>query len=282
MQKARTLKKGAFGKEASRLIKTIGRPLTFEEKRNRFYAWTRSYQKAEFIDGRIVIDSPVRARHLWVSTRLVALLRSAIARFKPGGKVGVEKGLIPFTKNDFEPDVCYWEPEKAQKIGDKQWRLPIPDFIVEILSPDSGKRDRGIKKEEYEKHKVTEYWIIDPEENQIERYILNPEGKYILQTDEGLVSFSLMPDFVFTKNALFSDEETDQATNKLAYSKIQADLEAAQDEARVAQDELKRIKDEKAQQMRTFIVYLREQGMTEAQISTITSLSVDEIARLFE
>lgn len=136
--------------------------LSFALQRHLFYAVSRSYIKAEFINGKPVIHSPAMARHIWVSGRLAHLLRCYTRRFDPDARVGVEKGMISFGKNDFEPDVCYWKGAKGAAIPDDNQRLPIPDFIAEILSKDSDRRDKVIKKREYEKHGVTEYWIIHP------------------------------------------------------------------------------------------------------------------------
>ena len=54
-----------------------------------------------------------------------------------------------------------------------------PNFIVEVLSPSTKRRDITIKNEIYEKYGVKEYWIISPKEESIEVYILH-NGKYEL------------------------------------------------------------------------------------------------------
>ena len=37
-----------------------------------------------------------------------------------------------------------------------------PDLVVDILSPATAERDRGEKPALYGKHRVTEYWLVDP------------------------------------------------------------------------------------------------------------------------
>lgn len=56
-----------------------------------------------------------------------------------------------------------------------------PDLVVEILSPNSAKRDRTMKKESYAHFGVPEYWIVDPAHLTIEQYILVSNGEpYVL------------------------------------------------------------------------------------------------------
>ena len=52
------------------------------------------------------------------------------------------------------------------------------DLVVEIVSPDSRKRDRGEKYYEYEKGGVPEYWLIDPIREAAEFYRLGADGLY--------------------------------------------------------------------------------------------------------
>lgn len=55
-----------------------------------------------------------------------------------------------------------------------------PKYIVETLSPSTMKRDRGIKKDVYERCGVSEYWIVSPGEQSLEIYYLK-NGRYELQ-----------------------------------------------------------------------------------------------------
>lgn len=55
----------------------------------------------------------------------------------------------------------------------------VPRFVAETLSPSTAKRDRGEKKDIYERAGVEELWIISPRERAVEIYYLE-SGKYIL------------------------------------------------------------------------------------------------------
>lgn len=53
-----------------------------------------------------------------------------------------------------------------------------PDLVIEILSPGTSKKDRMIKFYTYERFGVKEYWLVSPEDNLVEVFILGENGKY--------------------------------------------------------------------------------------------------------
>jgi len=48
-----------------------------------------------------------------------------------------------------------------------------PDLLV-IMSPSTASRDRGIKRERYERAGMPEYWVVDATKNQVEVHALDP------------------------------------------------------------------------------------------------------------
>jgi len=112
--------------------------------RRRFYETMSEGDKAEFINGEPVYHSPVRLDHNRVGQLLLMLL-STYVRVHNLGYVGYEKILISLSRNDYEPDLCYFRKEQADKFKPRQMRFPAPDFIVEILSESTAGYDRGVK-----------------------------------------------------------------------------------------------------------------------------------------
>jgi Uma2 family endonuclease len=51
---------------------------------------------------------------------------------------------------------------RANVLSDRGVEGP-PDLVVEVLSPSTEPRDRGVKLERYRRFGVAEYWIVDPE-----------------------------------------------------------------------------------------------------------------------
>jgi Uma2 family endonuclease len=88
------------------------------------------------------------------------------------GWVGSEKVLISLTRNDYEPDLCFFDAATAAAFQPDQMRFPAPAFVVEVLSESIAAKDRGIKFDDYAAHGITEYWIIDPDTETVEQYRL--------------------------------------------------------------------------------------------------------------
>lgn len=130
--------------------------------------------KAEFINGKIIMHSPASDGHN-ESVGLLQRSSSLYVDMHRLGKVRAEKALVEMTRNDYEPDIAFWSKAKADRIDTAQNVYPIPDFIVEVLSKGSIKRDRVIKFEDYAAHGVQEYWIVDPVKQIVEQYILPTE-----------------------------------------------------------------------------------------------------------
>ncbi|MCF8372369.1 MAG: Uma2 family endonuclease [Bacteroidales bacterium] len=63
------------------------------------------------------------------------------------------------------------------KLDDKGC-LGAPDFIIEIVSPKNSKRDLKDKFDIYQEHGVREYWIVNPNDENVTVFDLNENGKY--------------------------------------------------------------------------------------------------------
>ena len=141
------------------------------EKRTAFRNWIDESMKAEFINGEVILHSPVKNKHLNASDLLSRIL-SVHSSNKKLGAVQVEKAMISLTRNDYEPDICFFGNEKADKFTADQMLFPAPDLVIEILSKSTAKRDKGIKFEDYAAHGIKEYWIIDPDKQKVEQFAL--------------------------------------------------------------------------------------------------------------
>ncbi|MEZ4529166.1 MAG: Uma2 family endonuclease [Desulfobacterales bacterium] len=177
------------------------------KKRKQFYEDVREDQKAEFINGEVIVHSPVRIEHEFASSSLMRLM-SIYVMIHQLGYVGHEKMMISLTRNDYEPDVCFWGKKKSAKFKPGQMKFPAPDFIAEVLSPSTEQNDRTVKFEDYAAHGVKEYWIIDPASRTVEQYFL-AEDEYVLhmKADSGILKSRAVKGFAVPVAALSDETE---------------------------------------------------------------------------
>ena len=176
------------------------------QKRADFHDLVHENMKAEFINGEIIMHSPVKSRHWIAVTNLTTFLNYHVLKNNLG-LVGSEKVMIHLTRNDYEPDVVFFGMEKATNFTPTQMLFPAPDFVAEVLSDSTEKKDRGIKFRDFEAHGVQEYWIIDPEAESVEQYLLSDKKEYILQqklVQKGVLKSSAVEDFDIEISILFN------------------------------------------------------------------------------
>ncbi len=184
-------------------------------RRQAFYETMKEGDKVEFINGEVVMHSPVKLLHNDASFTLAMLVRAFVDKNKLG-VVGHEKLMVSLTRNDYEPDVCYWSNEKAALFKPDQLRFPAPDFIAEVLSESTEAVDRGVKFEDYAANGVKEYWIVNPEAQIVEQYLLEAgEYKLAIKTDTGVIKSAAISGFAIPARAIFDSAERQKALRDL-------------------------------------------------------------------
>jgi Uma2 family endonuclease len=153
-----------------------------EEAREYFNTNLPANVKAEFIEGQIVVQHALPLVHLKVCDHLHFVLRQHLRGSKVGGEILGQIACCRFPRNTYEPDIIYFGPEKVKDFEPDMVLLPVPDFVVEILSSETVGTDRGVKFHDYRLNGVAEYWIVDPHELILEQYLLSPKGEYVLRT----------------------------------------------------------------------------------------------------
>jgi Uma2 family endonuclease len=89
---------------------------------------------------------------------------------------------VLFGEGDYlVPDLVWIRRERIGIISDRGIE-GAPDLIVEVASPATADRDRGIKRERYANYGVPHYWIVDPRQRHVEVYRMleDPNGPRVV------------------------------------------------------------------------------------------------------
>ncbi len=136
--------------------------------------WPDDGRRHELIDGEHFVTASPSTRHQRVLTELLTEL---VLHVRATGKGQVFPAPLDAVLSDFdvvEPDILLFTDATAAGITDKNIQ-GAPDLVVEILSASTAERDRGLKRDLYERYGVSEYWMVDPVERTVE----------VLRLDEG-------------------------------------------------------------------------------------------------
>jgi Uma2 family endonuclease len=150
--------------------------MTYEQ----FLQWLDEDTHAEWVHGEVVFMSPVGDLHQEIGRFLIMLL----SHFVEASHLGVIR-YEPFQMKTApelpgrSPDILFVGNAHLSRLKKTYVDGPA-DLVVEIVSPDSGARDRGDKYYEYEQGGVREYWLIDPQRKQAEFYVRDEAGIYQL------------------------------------------------------------------------------------------------------
>ena len=124
-----------------------------------------------------------------------------IYRIGGGGEV---KLLITGAESERHPDVAVYK--SAPDHESDLWAEWVPELVVEVVSPGSGERDYGEKREEYLRFGVREYWIIDADRGEGEMLVLRRVGgRWVERTirPPELYRSRVLPDLSFDVAAVF-------------------------------------------------------------------------------
>jgi Uma2 family endonuclease len=150
--------------------------------REEFLAWVDEQPLGRFerIDGIVVAMAPERAAH----NRRKRAAGNALERaVKEAGLTACEAfadGMtIQVEDSDFEPDALL---RCGPRLPGDATMVADPLILVEVLSPDSGTRDRATKLRAYFKlPSVQHYLIVWPDEHRIVRHSRSPNGQVATQ-----------------------------------------------------------------------------------------------------
>lgn len=137
----------------------------------------------EVIGGELYVTPAPRTPHQIAITRLIRFLHGFVDQHNLGWVLPGPVDVL-FAEGDYlEPDLVFVRRERRGIISDRGIEA-APDLVVEVASPSTADRDRGIKRERYAFFGVPEYWILDPDAKQIEVYRLQRDPTQpIIATD---------------------------------------------------------------------------------------------------
>lgn len=158
--------------------------------------------RRELIDGEVYVTPAPRTRHQDLVLRVAVVLETHVAA-QGGGKVLCAPYDVVLSAHDVvQPDVLFVSDADADRVTPANLQ-GAPTLAIEVLS--DGYRDRRVKHALYAQAGVKEYWIVDPESDWVEVYLLEGANFGSRQILEGgdVLKTPLLPGLEINLGELF-------------------------------------------------------------------------------
>jgi Uma2 family endonuclease len=130
----------------------------------------------EIIDGRHYVNAAPGPYHQTVSIRLGSELLQRVEKTGRGRVLNAPIDVHLGRGSVVQPDLLVLRNANRSIIGPRKL-TGVPDLLIEILSPRTRRHDRQRKKRRYERAGVTEFWLVDPDAQVVEQFVLR-DGSY--------------------------------------------------------------------------------------------------------
>jgi Uma2 family endonuclease len=159
----------------------------------------------EIIEGELFVSCSPGLTHELVLINLILRIGNFLEANPIGTITGA--GVILSDFSGVIPDLVFFSREQRDTIVKNDRLHGPPALVIEILSPGSMniRRDRVTKLQLYAKHGVPEYWIVDPRNMILERYV-NQDSSLILSETlryEDSLSTAALPGFSCPMSDIF-------------------------------------------------------------------------------
>lgn len=126
----------------------------------------------EIIFGSLYAQPRPARRHSMAATRLGGIIGHSFdfGDSGPGGWVFIIEPELHLGPHVLVPDVAGWKVPRFTETEEGPWYEVPPDWICEILSPSTAKRDRADKMRIYSIYQVSHVWLLDPAVRLLEVY----------------------------------------------------------------------------------------------------------------
>jgi len=118
----------------------------------------------ELEEGRLIAMSPTADIHEAIANELHSSLTQEVQRLQLGWKVRASGTAVRTAKRKVRlADLVVITAEQRESLRGQLAILETPPLlVVEVVSPESVRRDYRYKRTEYAAMEIPEYWIVDP------------------------------------------------------------------------------------------------------------------------
>ena len=133
----------------------------------------------QVIGGKLFMTPAPSTRHQKICRNLSFIIWNFVKEHNLGEVCNAPIDVVFSSVNVVQPDIVFISKNRLRIIKEKGI-FGAPDWIIEVTSSSTDKIDVKLKRDLYEHFGVREYWIVYPDDEKIEVYLLK-EGRYRLK-----------------------------------------------------------------------------------------------------
>ncbi len=176
-------------------------PLTIEH----YQLLPENGPRYQLIEGDLYMAPAPNRYHQEIAYNLEYILRAYVEQHPVGKLYHAPFDVFLGLHDVFQPDIVFISNERRSILTDSGAE-GAPDFVVEILSPKTARLDRDNKRRVYATSGVRELWIISPETQQIEIFLLDrdPTQPSAIYRASDFFESSMFPGLRFDAQKIFA------------------------------------------------------------------------------
>lgn len=138
----------------------------------------------EILDGELIVSPRPSPKHASASSAIGGKLFDPYQSGKrgPGGWWILDEPEVHLKGHVFVPDIAGWKKERLPNLPETPYFEITPDWVCEVISPQTARYDRVVKMNLYAQFKIPYYWIVDPIMKTLETYGLEINRWVLLNT----------------------------------------------------------------------------------------------------
>jgi len=148
---------------------------------------------AEIIDGALETHPRPRPRHARAANRLSRQLTNRFGEGGPGGWIFIIEPELHLGRHVVVPDLAGWRAERLAAEPEHAFIDIAPDWVCEVLSPATGRLDRGPKRRIYAEAGIPHLSLLEPTEGTLEAFALSGRQWLLLTTIQRGEQISIAP-----------------------------------------------------------------------------------------
>lgn len=169
-------------------------------------------ERFEVLRGELKMVPAPMTSHQRIVTELGAIINNHVRSNDLGICFHAPFDVVLDDDTVVQPDFIFVSEQRRDEVLDERGANGAPDLVVEVLSPGTAGRDRGIKRTLYAEAGVPWMLIVDPEELIVEIFELN-ESRYVwagTAVGAATLQFELFDDLSINLTEVWPEEKLEK------------------------------------------------------------------------